>query len=84
MFSAFVATLCAKEGILVLVEQPKGSFMRHLHCFRRLEREGIDEVCFPFCPYGAPFLRMSRWWSNVAGLPRLVRPCLCERRHICI
>ena len=55
LFAGSVLALAAAHGASGLLEQPRGSVMRHLQLIQRLNRGGIHDATFPFCGYGSPF-----------------------------
>ena len=84
IYTAFVLHLCARYGIWASVEQPRNSLMFDLDIFRRLRARGFDSLQFPFCNYGTPFERGTRWLVNCPQLLRLSDSCRCplKGRHL--
>lgn len=75
--SGFILHLCAAYGLLCSCEQPRGSVMFRLDCFRRLKARGFVEVDFCLCTYGSPFMTPSRWLANNTDLLRMRGTCSC-------
>ena len=75
--TAFVLTVALMHGQWVSVEQPAGTSLYHLHCFRLLAQLGCLVTTFCFCSYGSPFLKRSRWLRNKPWLCKLASKCSC-------
>ena len=75
--TAFVLTVAVLHGQWVSVEQPAGTSLCHLHCFRLLAQLGCLVTTFCFCSYGSPFLKRSRWLHNKPWLCKLASKCTC-------
>ena len=75
--TAFVLTVALLQGQWVSVEQPAGTSLYHLHCFRLLAQLGCLVTTFCFCSYGSPFLKRSRWLRNKPWLCKLASTCSC-------
>ena len=70
-----VAVLC---GQYISVEQPAGSCLYWMHCFRVLAQTGRVLTTFCFCSYGSPFLKRSTWLHNKSWVAKLQGNCSCQ------
>ena len=79
----FVFCIALQYGQFVSVEQPAGTSLYHMHCYRLLVTLGCVVSTFCFCSFGSPFLKRSRWLRNKPCLCRLENSCQCGsgRRH---
>ena len=77
---AFVFSIAIQYGQFVSVEQPAGTSLYHMHCYRTLVMLGCVVSTFCFCSYGSPFLKRSRWLHNKPRLCRLESSCHCSRK----
>ena len=76
----FVFCIAIQCGQFVSVEQPAGTALYHLRCYRLLVTMGCVVSTFCFCHYGSPFLKRSRWLHNKPWLCRLESGCSCSRK----
>lgn len=80
MRGGFILFLCLFYGLLVSIEQPRGSVMYRLDIFKRLLKKGFVSVQFPFCNWGTPFEKLSWWISNNEFFACLTDVCRCGHR----
>ncbi|CAE7399183.1 unnamed protein product, partial [Symbiodinium pilosum] len=76
---AFVFCIAVQFGQFISVEQPAGTSLYHLHCYRVLVTLGCVVSTFCFCSFGSPCLKRSRWLRNKPWLCRLECSCACGR-----
>ena len=60
------------------MEQPAGSCLYWMHCFRVLAQMGCVLTTFCFCSYGSPFLKRSTWLHNKSWVAKLQGHCSCQ------
>ena len=79
---AVVFCIAIQLGQFISVEQPAGTSLYHLHCYRALVTLACVVSAFCFCSFGSPCLKRPRWLHNKPWLCRLECPCTCGRgRH---
>ena len=66
--TAFILTIVLLTGHYVSVEQPGGSRLFLLHCFRFMVSLGCVISHFCFCAFGSPFQKPSKWLHNKPSL----------------
>ena len=72
-----ILTIAVLGGQLVSVEQPAGSCLYHLHCYKVLARLGCVLTRFCFCSFGSPFFKRSVWLHNKPWVTQLAGGCSC-------
>ena len=77
----FVFCIALQYGQFVSVEQPAGTSLYHMHCYRLLVTLGCVVSTFCFCGFGSPLLKRSRWLHNKPWLCRLENNCQCGPGH---
>lgn len=82
--NAFVLTVAVKMGQFVSVEQPGGSCLFRLHCYRVLVHLGCVVSHFHFCSYGSAFRKHSKWLHNKPWLIALESSCSCPEPHFIV
>ena len=84
--TAFILTIAMGLGQFIGVEQPGGSRLFLLHCYRQLVRLGCVISHFRFCSYGSAFNKHSKWLYNQPWLIPLESQCTCKYkgRHFVI
>ena len=79
--TAFLLTLALLSGSFISVEQPGGSVMFLLACFRRLLELGCRVTKFCFCSFGSGFKKPSKWLHNKPWYDHLAGTCTCAHRN---
>ncbi len=82
--ACFILTLAVMHGQFVSVEQPEGSRLFLLHCFKTLVKLGCVISHFAFCHYGSGFQKRSKWLHNKPWLVPLESRCSCKQPHFVI
>ena len=84
--ACLILTAAALRGQFVSVEQPSGSCLYHLSCFRRLAELGCVLTRFCFCAYGSPLQKRSVWMHNKPWVCALECKCTCpaDRPHFIV
>ena len=76
--TAFILTIVLLTGHYVSVEQPGGSRLFLLHCFRVMVSLGSVISHFSFCAFGNPFQKPSKWLHNKPWILPLECGCSCQ------
>lgn len=82
--ACFILTLAVMYGQYISVEQPEGSRLYLLHCFKTLIKLGCVISHYAFCSYGSGFQKRSKWLHNKPWLIPLESRCSCTRAHFVI
>ena len=84
--TAFVLCIAVRRGQYVSVEQPAGSCLYHLACYKVLVGLGCIVTTFCYCSFGSPFLKRSRWLHNKPWLCSLEGGCRCryKKQHFVV
>lgn len=82
--NAFILTVAVLMGQFISVEQPGGSRLYRLHCYKALLQLGCVISHFHFCAYGSAFQKHSKWLRNKPWLVPLDSKCTCSRPHFVI
>lgn len=76
--AAIILTLAMQYGAFISVEQPRGSRMFLLHCFKVLIQMGCVISHYDFCCFGSAFQKPSKWLHNKPWLVSLECKCDCN------
>lgn len=76
--TAMVLTIAVLMGQFVSIEQPRGSRLFLLHCFRTLVKLGCVISHFAFCAFGSACQKASKWLHNKPWLLPLECKCTCS------
>ena len=82
--TALILVLAIKHGQFISVEQPEGSRLFLLHCYKVLVTLGCVITRFAFCQYGSGFQKRSKWLHNKPWLVPLGSRCNCDKPHFVI
>ena len=77
---AFLFCIVVWLGGYVSVEQPGGSVMFYLHCYRVLAELGCVLTRMCSCSYGSPFMKPLQWLHNEPWMLQLGGTCTCPYR----
>eukprot|EP00438_Fugacium_kawagutii_P027310 Skav202710 [mRNA] locus=scaffold654:644734:649143:+ [translate_table: standard] len=76
--TAFVLTVAVLMGQFISVEQPRGSRLFLLHCFRTLVKLGCVISHFASCAFGSACQKASKWLHNKPWMLPLECSCTCK------
>lgn len=82
--NAFILTMAVIMGQYISVEQPGGSRLFRLHCYKVLLQLGCVITHFDFCAFGSAFQKHSKWLHNKPWVVGLERRCQCKGEHFVI
>eukprot|EP00438_Fugacium_kawagutii_P021739 Skav206696 [mRNA] locus=scaffold99:17529:21803:+ [translate_table: standard] len=79
--TAFILTIAVMLGQFISVEQPGGSRLFLLHCYKVLISLGCVISHFRFCSYGSALEKHSKWLHNQPWLVPLESKCTCAYKN---